>query len=77
VTRPCVTTCARQRTADWGAEGLRRRQDSAWRSYLDGARRRVDLLPARGFEAVEQADGEVLAGRCSPRHGHLLLPAAG
>jgi len=67
----------RQRTADWGVEGLRRRQDSAWRSYLDGARRRVDLLPARGPEAVEQAYREVLAGRCSPRHGHLLLPAAG
>jgi len=66
----------RRRTADWGADELRRRQDLAWQVYLAHTRPRVTLLPARGPEALTRVYHEVRQGHCPPEHGHILFPAA-
>lgn len=62
----------RRLTHELGADELRRRQDHAWRSYLQSTRPRVRLLPVHGPSGIERAYREVLEGRCPPEHGHLL-----
>ncbi len=67
----------RQRTADWGALDLRRRQDLAWADYLTATRQRIEMLHAHGPAAAELAYREVIEGRCPPEHGHLLHLSGG
>jgi NADPH:quinone reductase-like Zn-dependent oxidoreductase len=56
------------------AAGLAERQERAWQEYKATCGARTGPRFERGRGAVEAAYREVLAGRCAPGHGHLLVP---
>jgi hypothetical protein len=62
----------RQRTADWGREGLDARFAQAWRSFLPAVQGWVDVEVGQGPKALQRVWSEVLAGRAAPRTGHVL-----
>lgn len=62
----------RKRTADWGRAGLDARFAEAWERFAPAAREWVDVVTGHGFEALRAVWLEVLAGRTSPRTGHIV-----
>lgn len=62
----------RKRTLDWGREGLDVRFGSAWRQFAPTVAGWVDVVVGHGPEALREAWLEVLAGRASPRTGHVV-----
>jgi hypothetical protein len=62
----------RTATAELGAAELDRRQQRAWREYLDRCGRAVVPRLDRERAAVERTYREVRDGRCPPGHAHLV-----
>lgn len=62
----------RQRTQDWGREGLDARFAAAWGSFVPAVESWVDVVVGSGPEALREVWLEVLAGRGDPRTGHVL-----
>lgn len=62
----------RQRTEDWGREGLDERFGQAWRSFVPAVEQWVDVRVGQGPQALREVWLEVLAGRSTPRVGHVL-----
>ena len=62
----------RKRTGDWGREVLDQRFADAWRRFAPTVEGWVDVVEHNGPEALREVWLEVLAGRSSPRVGHVL-----
>ena len=62
----------RKRSVDWGRAGLDQRFAEAWRRFADVAEGWVDVVHHRGPEALREVWLEVLAGRSTPRTGHVV-----
>ena len=62
----------KKRTGDWGREELDRRFGDAWRRFAPNAEAWVDVNEQHGPEKLQAVWLEVLAGRSSPRTGHIL-----
>jgi hypothetical protein len=60
------------RTREWGADGLEARFGAAWRPFVEGTDRWLEVVHGRGPEAVERAYRELLDGRTDPSVGHVL-----
>jgi hypothetical protein len=53
------------------------RAAAAWRPFCDWAGGWLEIVEGEGFDAVERAWAEVLAGTVTPQRAHVLsLPAA-
>jgi hypothetical protein len=64
------------RTRDWGRDGLDARSAEAWRDYVGSTERWLEVVHARGPEAVEGAYRELLDGQIDPAVGHVLSLSA-
>ena len=62
----------RQRTADWGREGLDDRFAAAWRSFVPAVEGWVDVQVSTGPEGLERVWQEVRSGSSDPRTGHVV-----
>jgi hypothetical protein len=62
----------RQRITQWGRAGLEERFGTAWRSFAPVVEAWVDITVGHGPSALQEVWLEVLAGRSSPRTGHVL-----
>jgi uncharacterized protein DUF2855 len=62
----------RKRTGDWGREGLDQRFAEAWQRFAPVVDDWVDVVEQHGPEALRAVWLEVLAGRSTPRAGHVL-----
>jgi hypothetical protein len=61
-----------KRTTEWGREGLEQRLTAAWGPYLDWTTGWLDVVHAKGPEAVERTYLELLDGRIDPATAHVL-----
>ncbi len=61
-----------KRVGDWGRDGLQRRFGDAWERLLGVVDDWVEVVYSEGTEAVEAVYRDLLEGRSSPRHGHVL-----
>jgi hypothetical protein len=61
-----------KRSKDWGGAGLTERGADAWHPFCSWAGGWLDVQAGAGFEAVEQAWLEVLAGRVPPHQAHVV-----
>ncbi len=61
-----------KRVGDWGRDGLQERFGGAWERLLGVVDDWLEVVPGEGPEAVEAAYRDLLEGRASPRHGHVL-----
>lgn len=62
----------RQRTEDWGREGLDERFAAAWSSFAPVVEDWVDVTVGQGPQALQAAYLEVLGGSSDPRTGHVV-----
>ena len=62
----------RDRTAEWGREGLDRRLADAWAEFLPWVRPLVDVVEGHGPAELARVWAEVAAGSTGPRTGHVL-----
>ncbi len=62
----------RQRTTDWGRDGLDDRFGQAWDRFVPAAERWVDVQVGTGPEGLRDAWIEVLSGAADPRTGHVV-----
>ncbi len=62
----------RKRTGDWGRQELDRRFAEAWHRFVPTVEHWVDVVPHAGPEALRDVWLEVLAGKTSPRVGHVI-----
>jgi hypothetical protein len=62
----------RQRSAEWGPQGLDARFGQAWRRFVPAVEGWVDVTVGQGVEGLRAAWLEVLSGRSAPRTGHVL-----
>jgi uncharacterized protein DUF2855 len=63
---------AARRTADWGAAGLEQRLAEAWRPYVQWTTGWLEVIHARGAEALQSAYLDLLDGRIDPSRAHVL-----
>jgi len=61
-----------KRSEDWGAAGLETRVADAWHPFCEWTSGWLDVIPGRGFEAVQRAYLDVLEGRVEPKRAHVL-----
>jgi Protein of unknown function (DUF2855) len=61
-----------KRSRDWGRAGLETRVAEAWHPFCEWAGGWLGVVRGEGFEAVQSAYLEVLAGRVDPRTAHVL-----
>jgi hypothetical protein len=62
----------RQRTGDWGEDGLRARIGAAWAGFVPWTESWLEIEHGRGPEAVESTYRRLLEGEASPAVGHVL-----
>ena len=62
----------RQRTRDWGGDGLQTRVGASWGQFVEAADGWIKVVRRSGAAAVEEAYREVLDGRASPDRGYVL-----
>jgi hypothetical protein len=62
----------RKRTGDWGRAVLDQRFADAWLRFAPTAAEWVDVVPHEGPAALREVWLEVLAGKMSPRVGHVI-----
>jgi hypothetical protein len=62
----------RQRTQDWGRDGLDERFGQAWARFAPVVEGWVDVQVGSGPQALADAWLEVLEGRSAPRTGHVV-----
>lgn len=62
----------RQRTRDWGAEGLQTRVGASWRGFVEAADGWIRIVRRSGAAGVEEAYRDVLEGRATPDRGYVL-----
>lgn len=67
---------ARQRIADWGADGFQARLAAAWSAFMQAVARADDpwlqVVRRHGPAAVQACYLDLLGGRSDPRQGHYL-----
>ncbi len=61
-----------KRSADWGEEGFGERVSEAWHPFCEWVGEWLEVIPGRGFEALERAYRELLDGSVEPRAAHVL-----
>lgn len=62
----------RQRTTDWGREGLDARFGEAWQRFAPMAEAHVDVVVSQGAEGLQRVWSEVVSGSSAPRVGHVV-----
>jgi uncharacterized protein DUF2855 len=62
----------RQRSTDWGRQGLEQRLAGGWHEFVGWLSGWLEVQEASGPEAVERAYREVLEGRVAPSAGHVV-----
>ncbi|MDB5652772.1 MAG: hypothetical protein JWQ94_385 [Tardiphaga sp.] len=62
----------RKRAKEWGPGGIDQRLGAAWAGFLPRLERWIEVVESSGPAAVERLYRDTLAGRVSPRHGHML-----
>jgi len=65
-------TQVRKRAADWGAGGLEQRIEAAWSPFVASVSRWLEVVEARGPEAIRAAYLETLTGKTPPERGWML-----
>ena len=61
-----------KRVADWGGAGFQRRIADAWRAFLPTAAKTTDVAEGRGLDDAAKLFSDLVAGRQSPREGHVF-----
>jgi hypothetical protein len=61
-----------KRSEDWGRAGLEQRVAEAWHPFCEWIGGRLEVIPGRGFEALERVYLEVLEGGVDPRTAHVI-----
>ena len=62
----------RKRAKEWGPGGIDQRFGAAWAGFVPLLERCLEVVEGYGPESVEHLYRDTLAGRVSPRHGHML-----
>ncbi|HEX5688313.1 MAG TPA: DUF2855 family protein [Ideonella sp.] len=62
----------RKRAQDWGRDGLEPRVSEQWRGFVAAARGWLTVRHGQGFDAVQAAYAQALAGRVPPNVGVML-----
>lgn len=63
---------AKKRVGEWGVMGFQSRVGEAWREFVDGAAKWLEIEEARGPNAVKKVYLEMLQGKADPRSGFDL-----
>jgi hypothetical protein len=61
-----------KRSEDWGRAGLQRRVSDAWHPFCEWTGSWLEVLPDRGFQAVQRVYLDVLEGRVDPKTANVL-----
>jgi hypothetical protein len=61
-----------RRSQDWGPAGLQTRVADAWHPFCEWAGGWLEVVHAKGFDAVQRVYLDVLEGRVDPRTAHVL-----
>jgi hypothetical protein len=61
-----------KRSEDWGRAGLEQRVAEAWHPFCEWIGERLEVIPGRGFEALERVYLEVIEGGVDPRTAHVI-----
>lgn len=61
-----------KRSEDWGRAGLEQRVAEVWHPFCEWIGERLEVIPGRGFEALERVYLEVLEGGVDPRTAHVI-----
>lgn len=61
-----------KRGSDWGRAGLEQRAADAWNPFCEWIGEWLGAVPGQGFDALEQAWGEVIEGRIDPKAAHVI-----
>jgi NADPH:quinone reductase-like Zn-dependent oxidoreductase len=61
-----------KRASEWGPAELGRRLAEAWSGFRRFSEGWLEVQRGSGRDAVERVYEATLAGRCEPRHGHVL-----
>jgi hypothetical protein len=61
-----------KRSEDWGRAGLEQRVADAWHPFCEWIGERLEVIPGRGFEALERVYLEVIEGGVDPRTAHVI-----
>jgi len=62
----------RERTRDWGADGLQARVAARWREFVPAADAWIHVVRRSGAAAVAETYRELLDGQTSPDRGYVL-----
>lgn len=62
----------RQRSSDWGRDGLDERFGAAWREFVPFVEQSVEVSVSTGPQALEEVWAEVAGGTSDPRTGHVV-----
>lgn len=61
-----------KRAEDWGRAGLEQRVADAWHPFCEWTGGWLDVLPGRGFDALQRAYLDVLEGRVAANTAHVI-----
>jgi uncharacterized protein DUF2855 len=61
-----------KRAEDWGRAGLEQRVADAWHPFCEWTAGWLDVLPGRGFDALQRAYLDVLEGRVAANTAHVI-----
>ncbi len=61
-----------KRSEDWGRAGLEQRVAETWHPFCEWIGERLEVIPGRGFEALERVYLEVIEGGVDPRTAHVI-----
>jgi hypothetical protein len=62
----------RQRTGDWGRDGLAQRVATAWADYLRWVQTWLQVTRVSGLDGLQGIYPDVLAGAVDPAQGHIV-----
>lgn len=62
----------RRRAKEWGPGGIDRRFGAAWAGFMPLLEQSLTVIEGSGVAAVERVYRDTLAGKVSPREGHML-----
>ena len=63
---------AKQRFADWGAEGFAKNLAARWIPFCESAHDWLTLTKGEGLEAILPVYKQFLNGQADPAHGYLF-----
>jgi hypothetical protein len=64
----------KERTRDWGRDGLVQRFAAAWAEYLQWVHTWLQVTRTTGLDSLRAVYLDVLSGHVDPAHGHIIEP---